>query len=268
MGRLRGAPLAKYGLYRKYWQEGDILCIDARNDHPLMKRRWDEEIWTTHGSERCLELAELDNFQTSDNYFGPLPAGDATYRSEVFVKLRKWVQCGRFHSRPRFDHRRMKKIGWYTGPTLADVELRRQKEDTFILLLDASLSHGLDLSFVTHMFLLEPIDDAALLEQVTSRAHRLGCTGPVTIDTIVGWMKLDPSTEEVAKRLSSDLIDESKKNTLPAVCDHCYRTFKSKEAAESHELTCDRNPDGNAKIDPFHLSSVYRDIKPPAPILI
>ena len=41
------------------------------------------------------------------------------------------------------------------------------KEDVFILALDASLAHGLDLSFVTHLYLLEPIDDAALLEQVS-----------------------------------------------------------------------------------------------------
>ena len=26
--------------------------------------------------------------------------------------------------------------------------------------------------------------------------------------------------------------------------------------------------DGNAKVDPFHLSSVYRDIRPPAPMLV
>ena len=164
-------------------------------------------------------------------------------------------------------------IGWYKGPDLTNVEMQKKKEDTFILLLDASLSHGLDLSFVTHMFLLESIDDAALLEQVTSRAHRLGCTGPVTIDTVNVWQKTD-SIKEAAKQLTSAPIfsstddDEAKKKTSTAVCEHCYRSFESLEKAEEHELTCDRNPDGNAIIDPYHLSSVYRDIRPPAPMIV
>ncbi|KAL7448069.1 hypothetical protein ACHAWC_000325, partial [Mediolabrus comicus] len=71
--------------------------------------------------------------------------------------------------------------------------MEETKEDVFILGLDAQLSHGLDLSFVTHLYLLEPIDDAALLEQVTSRAHRLGATGPVCIETVHIWNQLDPN---------------------------------------------------------------------------
>ena len=35
-------------------------------------------------------------------------------------------------------------------------------------------SHGLDLSFVTHLFILNPILDAALERQVVSRAHHMG----------------------------------------------------------------------------------------------
>merc|ERR1719296_302076 len=102
-----------------------------------------------------MELAESDGHEGRDNYLGPLPyANEEMDRREVIVRLMKWQPCGRFHSRPRWDARRKKQIGWYRGPTLEDVEIRQQKEDTFILLLDASLSHGLDLSFVTHMFLL------------------------------------------------------------------------------------------------------------------
>ena len=53
-----------------------------------------------------------------------------------------------------------------------------------------------------------------------------------------------------------------------AVCEHCYRSFESMEKAENHEHKCERNPDSSAEVDPFHLSSVYRDICPPPPMAI
>mmetsp|Transcript_31405 Transcript_31405/g.65726 ORF Transcript_31405/g.65726 Transcript_31405/m.65726 type:complete len:450 (+) Transcript_31405:1-1350(+) len=270
--RLEGAPLTKYGPSpTKYWRVGDCLLIDARDPHPLLQKRWSEEKWAAYGSATCVELAESDGFEGRDNYLGELPNHPDGDVREVVVKLRKWQPCGRFHSRPRWDMRRKQNVGWYTGPTLEDVEMLTQKEDTFLLLLDASLSHGLDLSFVTHMYLLEPIDDAAHMEQVTSRAHRLGCTGPVTIETIHTWHQLDTNAKHVAKQVASTLedeTDESKKRTSTAICDHCYRSFANLGLAKEHELTCDRNPNGNAIVDPFHLSSVYRDIRPPAPMIV
>jgi SNF2 family DNA or RNA helicase len=48
-------------------------------------------------------------------------------------------------------------------------------------------SVGLDLSFVTHLFILNPILDAALERQVVSRAHRMGATGPVIVQTVLLW---------------------------------------------------------------------------------
>jgi hypothetical protein len=78
---------------------------------------------------------------------------------------------------------------------------------------------------------------------------------------------MDSITYEVAKRLLSTVQDEAKKRISTAVCEHCYRSFESIDIAEIHELTCDRNPDSNAKVDPYHLSSVYRDIRPPAPMI-
>lgn len=264
-----GVPLTKYSISHKHWRVGDVLMVDARNDHPLMRQRWGEEVWGAYGSGRCLDLAENDRYEGRESaWFGPLPQHDDGGGREIIVRLRKWQPCGRFHSRPRWDALKKKSVGWYQGPGLESVKLRKQKEDTFILLLDASLATGLDLSFVTHMFLLDPIDDAALLEQVTSRAHRLGCTGPVTVETVHVWQEMDTSTREIAKQLSSTIQNEDKKKTSTAVCDHCYRSFENLEKAEEHELTCDRNPDGNAIVDPFHLSSVYRDIRPPAPMII
>ena len=135
------------------------------------------------------------------------------------------------------------------------------------------MSHGLDLSFVTHMFLLEPIEDAALLEQVTSRAHRLGARGPVQVETVNVFYTLDEKTEEVIEKaklttgqaLSKTARLDQKKKTLARVCcQYCFRGFDSYELAVRHETAnCPRNPSIQSALDQFHLSSVYKAIKPP-----
>ncbi|XP_022945298.1 F-box protein At3g54460-like isoform X3 [Cucurbita moschata] len=53
------------------------------------------------------------------------------------------------------------------------------------LLMDGSAALGLDLSFVTHVFLMEPIWDRSMEEQVISRAHRMGAVRPIHVETLV-----------------------------------------------------------------------------------
>uniref|UniRef100_M4B1I0 Helicase C-terminal domain-containing protein n=1 Tax=Hyaloperonospora arabidopsidis (strain Emoy2) TaxID=559515 RepID=M4B1I0_HYAAE len=48
-------------------------------------------------------------------------------------------------------------------------------------------SHGLDLSFVTHVFLMEEIWDKSLEQQVVSRAHRMGAQQAVVVEQL--WMR-------------------------------------------------------------------------------
>ncbi|KAI3415019.1 uncharacterized protein J3R85_015600 [Psidium guajava] len=52
------------------------------------------------------------------------------------------------------------------------------------LLMDGSAALGLDLSFVTRVFLMEPIWDKSMEEQVISRAHRMGATRPIYVETL------------------------------------------------------------------------------------
>ncbi|CAA6663532.1 unnamed protein product [Spirodela intermedia] len=52
------------------------------------------------------------------------------------------------------------------------------------LLMDGSAALGLDLSFVTHVFLMEPIWDRSMEEQVISRAHRMGAVRPIHVETL------------------------------------------------------------------------------------
>ena len=51
---------------------------------------------------------------------------------------------------------------------------QRRGVDTPLMLLCADGSHGLDLSFVTHIFMLGRVDDPAIKQQVVSRADRMG----------------------------------------------------------------------------------------------
>ena len=42
-------------------------------------------------------------------------------------------------------------------------------------------------SFVTHLFIVNEIEDPAVERQVIARAHRMGATGPVTVQTLRLW---------------------------------------------------------------------------------
>jgi ERCC4-related helicase len=54
-----------------------------------------------------------------------------------------------------------------------------------VLLMDSSGAVGLDLSFVQHVFLMEPLGDVALEQQIISRAHRLGAVHAVHAEVLV-----------------------------------------------------------------------------------
>ena len=54
-----------------------------------------------------------------------------------------------------------------------------------VLLMDEAGAVGLDLSFVQHVFLMEPLVDTAVEAQIISRAHRMGATRPVHVEVLV-----------------------------------------------------------------------------------
>jgi len=276
--RLEGANYSDYGSATRVWKVGDVLEVDVRDPHPLLKKRKSFETWEAYGVQDCMDFAERDYYRGTDWFFGPLPhpsdagsdndEGDSTQTMQVV--LAKWQLCGRYHNPSR----------WYRGPRLIQSPVETIHEDVFVLALDAGLAHGLDLSFVTHIFLLEPVEDAALLEQITSRAHRLGATGPVTVETMNPFYLLDSATESLVElskqhkqwqkqdsRQSSSVAAASsgnRKDLIKEVCEYCYRQFDSKAAAEDHEKKqCPRNPTNISMVDPWHLSSVYRELRPP-----
>ena len=112
-------------------------------------------------------------------------------------------------------------------------------------------SHGLDLSFLTHIFLLEPIHDSALMDQIVSRAFRCGARDSVRVITIVVWDK--------------DATAGEKRNVAGCkVCDFCFKQgFPSDNAAEDHMKLCSRNPKNKFSMDRYSMRYLYAEIKPP-----
>lgn len=67
----------------------------------------------------------------------------------------------------------------------SEINRFRKDQDCRVMLMDESGALGLDLSFVNYVFLMEPIPNASLEDQVISRAHRMGATREVLVETII-----------------------------------------------------------------------------------
>ena len=50
--------------------------------------------------------------------------------------------------------------------------------------MDQTGAVGLDLSFASWVFLLEPIEDVSVQQQVVSRAHRMGARLPIHVEVL------------------------------------------------------------------------------------
>lgn len=77
-------------------------------------------------------------------------------------------------------------VAEYWGTT-RDQELQKfaKSSDCFCMLLGRTGSEGLDLSFVTHIFMLEKVFDKSLENQTISRAWRMGAKGHVEVETLI-----------------------------------------------------------------------------------
>lgn len=64
-----------------------------------------------------------------------------------------------------------------------------------VLIMDQTGVVGLDLSFASWVFLMEPLEDISVHQQVVSRAHRMGAKQPVHLETLV--MKVSPVTTTI-----------------------------------------------------------------------
>lgn len=104
------------------------------------------------------------------------------------------------------------------------------------LLMDGSAALGLDLSFVTHVFLMEPIWDRSMEEQVISRAHRMGATRPIQVETLA----MNGTIEEQMLNFLQD-ADECRKLLKEETGKHDRESSRARRSlhdfAESNYLT-------------------------------
>lgn len=125
--------------------------------------------------------------------------------------------------------------------------LRSFREDPSmnVLLLTEVGSHGLDLSFVTHMFLLEEIWDKSLEKQVVSRAHRMGARQPVVVEQLV----MRDTIEGVLLRMNEQILKRQE------------RRLKAIEAEEQSVLS--RNEEQGASLpQPTRVGSLKGRFQP------
>nr|XP_043610124.1 F-box protein At3g54460 [Erigeron canadensis] len=113
----------------------------------------------------------------------------------------------------------IKFVGMYSpmhsGIKVKSLATFQHDEECMALLMDGSAALGLDLSFVTHVFLMEPIWDKSMEEQVISRAHRMGATRPIHVETLAmhgtieeQMMKFLQDTEESRELLKEECVHE------------------------------------------------------------
>ncbi|TMW60806.1 hypothetical protein Poli38472_000848 [Pythium oligandrum] len=80
------------------------------------------------------------------------------------------------------------------------LRFRHDPSSNVLLLTDVG-SHGLDLSFVTHIFLMEEIWDKSLEQQVVSRAHRMGARHSVVVEQLLMRGSIEVVMYEMNKKL-------------------------------------------------------------------
>lgn len=109
--------------------------------------------------------------------------------------------------------------------------LKKEKVDCFVMLLGSDGSHGLDLSFVTHIFLLDKIWDKSLEQQVIARAYRMGNSKAVEIETLVMKDTVEDMMIDLEKNSHhADFTDQ----TLTE--DDYKQTFQIEEMRKLHHL--------------------------------
>ena len=264
--RRQDLTLNEYRMNARSWNQGDILDITLRRDGFTPRHRLRD--WVTKFNLMSgLKHANRLKFEGPSWFFGELPSyGDndddpSVVTVRLYVSIMsvpfssspcsshththththrcKWQKCYKFHG------------AWYNGPKLTDQVLQERKVSVPIMSLYNYGSHGLDLSFLTHIFLLEPIHDSALMDQIVSRAFRCGARDSVRVITIVVW--------------DTDATAGEKRNVAGCKgCDFCFKQgFPSDDAAEDHMKLCSRNPKNKFSMDRYSMRYVYAEIKPP-----
>ncbi|KAH7481869.1 hypothetical protein PRIC2_009240 [Phytophthora ramorum] len=103
----------------------------------------------------------------------------------------------------------------------------RKDPNVNVLLLTEVGSHGLDLSFVTHLFLMDEIWDKSLEQQVISRAHRMGANQAVVVEQL--WMRGSVESQMLKPPETEELKVELENKKKPGVATSPSRARQTQE---------------------------------------
>ena len=200
-------PADNHGRYWRLWEPGS----DFRRG--ITELPYDlRDVWVQTSPVIGESKLPGPEWPANNNAAGPAPHLGGPFGTCLPAKIKGWAKCGGWRGPFRNKHSagqtsssvrywgcpvpwEERGVVYHDGddddpggrPILRGVPVDTDTLDTFLLMLCHDGSHGLDLSFVTHLFIVNQIEDPAVYRQVVARAHRMGAMGPVTVQTLRLW---------------------------------------------------------------------------------
>jgi SNF2 family DNA or RNA helicase len=154
--------------------------------------RSNQHLWTVDASKIFYAVTRIRQLKKEFAHRNTTPGDDHSKRAR-YVKVIIFSQFTEviWRTKLAFEQQKIPTANFITLVTPKErmKALKRFRADPAlnVLLLSEMGSHGLDLSFVTHVFLMEEIWDKSLEQQVVSRAHRMGANQAVVVEQL--WMR-------------------------------------------------------------------------------
>ena len=128
----------------------------------------------------------------------------------------------------RVPHESITRIGQSRYDREQALKNFKNDPDCAVLLLNRAAAEGLDLSFVSYVFLMEPLSNMSLEQQVISRAHRMGQKDTVRVKVFA----MANTAEEIMLDVQSELARNGTKMSLDSL-----------DATTRHDVTEDSEAD-------------------------
>ncbi|KAF0694898.1 Aste57867_14240 [Aphanomyces stellatus] len=192
----------------------------------------DEHIWSSSKGLYVLEriqtlLAPPPSSSMPPHYGGPKPT--RPIKCIVFSDFPEHI----FRIRPEFQRAGLRYVSFVTGEAnmvkrLQQLQTFRDDSDMHVLFMTEIGAVGLDLSFVTHIFLMDEIWDKSVEQQVIARAHRMGATDSVVVEQL----EMRGSMEDLVRELLS-VAQPPKKTPAARSTESGKQRKKAKSSAKS-----------------------------------
>ncbi|RHY43346.1 hypothetical protein DYB30_007085 [Aphanomyces astaci] len=139
----------------------------------------DDHIWAS--SKGLYVLERIQSLLGRGNH----PPTGRAIKCIVFSDFQEHI----YRIRPDFARAGLRFVSFLSGEAKMSTRLQhlrdfRDNDDVHVLFMTEIGAIGLDLSFVTHIFLMDEIWDKSVEKQVIARAHRMGATESVVVEQL------------------------------------------------------------------------------------